>query len=809
MSRTQSEYSGPRLPKAMSALIGENATGKGSRRSPSRAERRKMERQQKKNHTSGQSTKAPAKIHMEDSSESEAGSEDDDEENAEVDSDTEPGLENAPPPPKVSRTIRDRLAQDDADIAALERKLGIKKKSSKKDEPFDDGLEDLFGDLGEFDDEDIGKPKPKRRLAEDEEWLLQKRRKVQVEDADFEGFSDTASADGSMSGEDNEINDDIKDDFDGDEVGSGSQASDFDDESNEGELIPSKSTSAPKRENPYVAPVEATERTASVGKYIPPSLRQTAASEDEAVLRLNRRIQGLINRLSESNLLSIVQSVEALYQDHARQHVTFGIINALLALIAESSTLSDVFIVLHGAFIAALYRVTGTDFGAQLLERIVGVLDDPLATAGKKPVNLVSLLAIMYNFQVISCDIIYDLIRQFIKRFSEDDTELLLRIIRLCGPQLRQDDALALKDVVAMVQGMAAEKVPNSLSVRQSFMIEIINDLKNNRLKTGMASSASRTESTARMKKLLGTIKSKSSRASEPLRVSLDDIRSSDKKGKWWLVGASYHDPSKMAASTEVPKPQAVKEINLTTTTDLNAGNDEVNLMDLARQQGMNTDIRRSIFVAVMSAVDYKHAKIQINKLGLKKAQIEELPLVLIRCVLAENVYNPYYSYIAKEFCHLRQVKMAFQFALWDYCKRIDGQNEDEDDRQEQLDMSQIYRLAKLYAKLIRVDALSITALKKIDFLYMQPRTRLFLEVMLTSVILDKSKSWGDSSVETIFTNALDAPDMVSGFVYFLQNAVATSEVPEKRKHKEKVADVCAKAAQLLSHGPSAQMIAE
>ncbi|KGQ01607.1 hypothetical protein PAAG_11588 [Paracoccidioides lutzii Pb01] len=50
--------------------------------------------------------------------------------------------------PKLSQAVKDRLAEDDAEISALEEKLGIKGKKGKLPQSFyDEGLADILGDL--------------------------------------------------------------------------------------------------------------------------------------------------------------------------------------------------------------------------------------------------------------------------------------------------------------------------------------------------------------------------------------------------------------------------------------------------------------------------------------------------------------------------------------------------------------------------------------------------------------------------------------------------------------------------------------
>jgi nucleolar MIF4G domain-containing protein 1 len=81
--------------------------------------------------------------------------------------------------------------------------------------------------------------------------------------------------------------------------------------------------------------------------------------------------------------------------------------------------------------------------------------------------------------------------------------------------------------------------------------------------------------------------------AYDALRVSLDDLRSADTKGKWWLVGAAW------AGDPLVDKQTDARMQSMENSNKDSAGEQ---LLMLAKKQGMNTDIRRSIFVVVMSS---------------------------------------------------------------------------------------------------------------------------------------------------------------------------------------------------------------
>ena len=97
--------------------------------------------------------------------------------------------------------------------------------------------------------------------------------------------------------------------------------------------------------------------------------------------------------------------------------------------------------------------------------------------AGKECSNLIVLLSELYNFQVVSSILVYDIIRGLLAEdLTEHAVELLLKIVRSAcsifsspvilndclnqdsGQQLRHDDPSALKDIIQIVQNKVAGK---------------------------------------------------------------------------------------------------------------------------------------------------------------------------------------------------------------------------------------------------------------------------------------------------------------------------------------------------------------
>lgn len=285
-----------------------------------------------------------------------------------------------------------------------------------------------------------------------------------------------------------------------------------------------------------------------------------------------------------------------------------------------------------------------------------------------------------------------------------------LTLVIVSGTQLRQEDPTSLKDIAALLEAQITKVGSENLSVRTRFIIETIENLKNNRTKTGIATASLRSERTIAMKKILGSINRNSIKASEPLRVGLEDIRSSHERGKWWLIGASYQGENGATLNIDA---KTISSDEIETRKDIEDLQIPSDLFLLAREQRMNTELRRSIFVIILSSSDFKEAHTRLLRLKVKKALEVEIPNVIIHCARAERVYNPYYTLISKKLCAERKYRIGFQFSLRDLLRRLEDEDEvsggDEVDR---VDTQAIVNVAKLYGTLILEDSLTILLLK-------------------------------------------------------------------------------------------------
>ncbi|PHH60938.1 hypothetical protein CDD82_2208 [Ophiocordyceps australis] len=571
--------------------------------------------------------------------------------------------------------MRDFLAKDEADIAYFERKLGIKTGRTSSSKAFKgDGLDTLVKE-----GEDISHILPingKKRKQDYDEWLSTKRSKTpshwkyrnfvncmnnQDEAASFLYSSEY--------GQDSEI---LKSVTNREESASHGKERDelFAAEFN---AYPGNRDSPPHegRENPFVAPMVGV----STAKYVLPHRKEVSTSHQGNKLWLKRQIQGQINRLTDSNILSIVQAVEAIYQQNPRGHVTELLTDAVLAQICKSENIPDQFFVLTGGFCAAIYKVIGPSFGSHLLRRVVKdftiqyqrASETTQAHVQKASCNIMSLLTQLYTFGIVSCGIIFDYMQRLLQQLSEINVELLLHVCRMSGSLLRRDDRERFRIVSeALARAMLYANNPDA-SGRTKFMMETIQKLSGDKQKTKDVKSFGVSEHIFRMRKRLSELKSQSRRLDglTPMSTTLDDIEGAKKHDKMWLTGASV---SNCRGQVDIAR----GVVGTRQIRDSLGGEDEedMNLIlpdfyNKARAQGLTTKAQIAIFTALMTANSYEEGCRQYLNLGLKKDKQLEIAHVLVQCVGGEAEYNEYYALVAKQMGADKRIKFALQSRFW------------------------------------------------------------------------------------------------------------------------------------------------
>jgi nucleolar MIF4G domain-containing protein 1 len=485
-------------------------------------------------------------------------------------------------------------------------------------------------------------------------------------------------------------------------------------------------TYRPKRgEDIYGKPLTSEPPTAST-KYIPPHMRQTDMSDNhqESVRAIQRILNGTLNRLSDDTLLSVSQSMAQLYSSHSTTIVNDCIWKSMRSACFSSTHVMTGLIPVYVAAMAGVHYEKGdtAQLGEFLIEMTVTELvkqlevnrkseskhDEETSEAIEKTAsNMTMVLCYLYNYGIVHCFLLYDIIRNLIESFKEVDVELLLLILCHSGRSLRSDDPRALKEIVLLVQKQYMERKDTTTnSSRMEYMVSALTDLKNNKRRKQDSGFDDRT---SRIRKILGTIKSriaekqgsgKSSDAS--LRIGLQDIVNVETKGRWWKIGASWvgnqykYQDGTDGGEADTKKKSIIDE-------DLQ----DEKLLKLAAAYRMNTDTRRSIFCIIMSSADCEDAFEKLVRASMLKSGTERDSVrVILECCGNEKAYNKYYSHLAARICGYQPLsKFTFQLAFFDAFKQF-----------EEMTDRKAANLAKLMFHLIVVHrCLKLNVLKAID----------------------------------------------------------------------------------------------
>ena len=728
------------------------------------------------------------------------------------------------------------LRAEDAEIAALEDKLGIKagKKERKKlnkefategyDASFGDwlyGLDDMVGRLaGGKDDYDDAEFSADDSSAVDDgssdgEGMLPMKDPAMSEeeedfDDDFHAHYAAASKgrneeeqSSSTSGSDADESDDGANQSSSDSESSGSDNSD-DSSEEESSVQPdhdAKFTYRPSAGEDIYGNKRDDDNDSSQkpSKYVPPHLRKKLAQvqskegassskentkdrisdkdkkdEDdpdrqESLLSIKRSLNNVLNRLSDQMLESVSKSISGLYRSNPVNDVNECFLANIKNACVPSNLVISGLIPIYIACASGVHVQTGDDvqLGGYLLEHIVLELLDELEDArnareddnavteydddmardesvlsNKRACNLALILCYLYNYNIVHCSLMYDLIRELIENFSEMDVEVLLLILSHCGYQLRSDDPTALKDIVLLVQDRALRAMDDNedgrsvrlaSSSRVQYMIGAMTDLKNNkrRKKDEMVG-----QKTASYRKTVGRIKSTSvnnsfGRSSDAsMRIKLQDVKDIETKGRWWKVGAKwrgnqFHDDDDATTGAS----DAANAINSTSKSQSASEKEEHALLVLASKYRMNTDLRRSIFCIIMGSMDCEDAFEKLVRGGMLKGKAErDVIRVLIECCSQEKSYNPYYAHLANRICEYQpSCNFTLRLTYWDAFKQFDSMKD-----------RKAANLAKLLAHLVcNGRGLNLNVLKviEIDNDGMSEKAIIFLMVLFTTLL--------------------------------------------------------------------------
>lgn len=499
---------------------------------------------------------------------------------------------------------------------------------------------------------------------------------------------------------------------------------------------------------------------ASSIKYVAPHLRSLAGNESEEYIQIRRRVRGLLNRLSESNVESITGEMATIFRSTVRSVSTQIIINEVLAACSGGPRGNEQYAAVFASFVAGLACSVGMDFSAKFMALLAKAFEDECLKEDNISLrNLTLLLSYLCIFGVCSSDLIYDLLITLSKRLREIDVSTILTVLNCCGMKIRSDDPTAMKNFIQSVQNRVNELKASSVEgqaningKRMEFMLETIFDIKNNKKRP-----KEETAPHARIKKWLQKL-----RVEEILIRGLkwSKLLDPDNKGQWWLSGG-------MAAKTD-----NVQEVANTIDKDVLEAQ---KMLQLASSQRMNTDARKAIFCIIMSGEDYIDAFEKLLRLDLVGKQDREIMRVIVECCLQEKIFNKYYTTLASKLCeHDKNHKFTLQFCIWDHFKEL-----------ESMQLLRSMHLAKFIAEMVGSFTLSLAVLKSVelsDITQLTPK-----RIMHFRMLFEALFEYPDEVIWNSLTRVAVSPELETlrhGIEFFIREYVVKTNKAFANKFK-------------------------
>jgi nucleolar MIF4G domain-containing protein 1 len=347
---------------------------------------------------------------------------------------------------------RDNEAEEKT-IRQLEKQLGIKKKKSKEGKLpksfIEDGLDFLMevcdpdkmkllqegGDADEFDEEEDGFLKELQ--GDDDEDS-----EDQPEDDDSDAVDGEMGEEGDVADSEGEEKEDMEDgrdmDNDDSEEEEEEEEDESDDELEEEEISDSESNTGKVWEDIYGRTRDAKGKvvngtsskstsapTEGGSKYVPPALRaKMLGGHDEKrreeMLRLQRKVKGLLNRLAASNMSGIAKELEGLYASHSRNDMNECLSKLFFDSLISPALAPERLVMEHALLIGVLHCNVGVEVGATMLQVMVkkfhqsyldyAAPDDTQQNSDKTLENYALVISHLYTFKVTNCDLIYDML---------------------------------------------------------------------------------------------------------------------------------------------------------------------------------------------------------------------------------------------------------------------------------------------------------------------------------------------------------------------------------------------------------------
>ncbi|CAN4093801.1 unnamed protein product [Withania somnifera] len=416
----------------------------------------------------------------------------------------------------------------------------------------------------------------------------------------------------------------------------------------------------------------------SGGVYIPPfklarimkDIQDKSSVEYQRMTwdALRKSINGLVNKVNAANLKNIIPELFAENLIRGRGLFCRSCMKSQMA----SPTFTDVF--------AALVAVVNTKFpevGDLLLRRIILQLQRAYKRNDKPQLlAAVKFIAHLVNQQIVHELIALELLTVLLEKPTDDSVEVSVGFVTECGAMLQDLCPRGLHGIFERFRGILHE---GEIDKRVQFLIESLFALRKAKFQGYQA-----------VRPELDLVEQEDQLTHE---VSLSDTIDPEialdifKLDPNFLENERKYEELKKAILGEESEEEG----------DSDSEEEDEEQMKIKDETETNLiNLRRTIYLTIMSSVDFEEAGHKLLKIKLEPGQEMELCIMLLECCSQERTYLRYYGLLGQRFCMINKIHQEnFEKCFVQQYSMI-----------HRLETNKLRNVAKFFAHLLGTDAL-------------------------------------------------------------------------------------------------------
>jgi nucleolar MIF4G domain-containing protein 1 len=447
---------------------------------------------------------------------------------------------------------------------------------------------------------------------------------------------------------------------------------------------------------------EGEKETTSTGRYIPPHLRASKTGSEGSALTSSRKevsFLGLLNRVSEGNIDSISKDITTLIGKSRIE--ALEVAHGITKIACENPNISNT---LQGTFAGivcaiAVETAPSNNYSGSLLVSLVENFRTSLGNSDlhRKVTNIIRFMSFLFSLGLFPVDVIEALIKHIASETeiaADRRIEWILTCLRFSGRVLKDLHKTRMSSLLDFVTSALSKEADGGK--KMEFALKELAVMKEGR-------------SNFRAIDHLQTI-------GEWLAI----CNSTSKKFKTGSEGSTLHGwrvPREVEAVQLVVPGGDVFSQNFRFTTEWTSQSTdssssahvpvwkEPTLAELAAMNRMNTEVKKNTFMAIMGAVDSKHALIRLDEFGLMNSKnCSQVVGVIVHCALQERKVNKFYLDLIRSLCaDQRDGKLARKFSISfkiEFSRLITGGK---------LDQAEVAVLSSLIAFFIQISNGAVT----------------------------------------------------------------------------------------------------